>query len=67
MNSTVWLNGHWLGDHPYGYTTFEYELSPHLSFGNCNTIAVRVVNQGPDAVTLRLSVRGIAGSGLLPC
>src|SRR5205085_12577268 len=27
MNSDVWLNGHHLGNNPYGYTPFNYELS----------------------------------------
>jgi beta-galactosidase len=27
MNTDVWLNGTHLGNHPYGYTTFEYDIS----------------------------------------
>jgi beta-galactosidase len=30
MNSSVWLNGVHLGDHPYGYTTFQYEITQHI-------------------------------------
>ena len=30
MNSDVWLNGHYLGVHPSGYTPFAYDLTPHL-------------------------------------
>ena len=33
-NSTVWLNGELLGARPYGYSTFEYDLTPHLRFGS---------------------------------
>ena len=45
MNSTVWLNGHELGTQPYGYTTFEYNLTPHLVYGaRDNVLAVRVDN-----------------------
>jgi beta-galactosidase len=40
-NSDVWLNGQLLGHHPYGYTSFVYELTPHLHPG-VNTLAVRV-------------------------
>jgi beta-galactosidase len=40
MNSHVWLNGHDLGVHPYGYTSFEYDLTPYLIDGD-NVIAVR--------------------------
>jgi beta-galactosidase len=42
MNSEVWLNGVSLGKHPYGYTSFEYDLTPHLKYGDeKNVIAVR--------------------------
>jgi beta-galactosidase len=30
MNAEVWLDEHFLGRHPYGYTTFRYDLTPHL-------------------------------------
>jgi beta-galactosidase len=41
-NSTVYLNGHELGSRPYGYISFEYDLTPHLVFGGENVLAVRV-------------------------
>jgi len=42
MNSHVWINGHDLGIHPYGYTSFEYDLTPYLKYGDeKNEIAVR--------------------------
>jgi beta-galactosidase len=42
MNSDVWLNGVHLGNRPYGYSSFQYELTPHLKYGNeKNVIAVR--------------------------
>ncbi len=42
-DSTVWLNGVPLGSRPYGYTTFEYDLTPHLRLGaSANVLAVRV-------------------------
>lgn len=40
-NSDVYLNGALLGHHPYGYTSFYYDLTPHLHAGK-NIIAVRV-------------------------
>ncbi|MBN1155317.1 glycoside hydrolase family 2 protein [candidate division KSB1 bacterium] len=44
-NSEVWLNGHYLGKRPYGYSSFRYELTPFLNFGETNNIlAVRVDN-----------------------
>ncbi|HUB78864.1 MAG TPA: glycoside hydrolase family 2 TIM barrel-domain containing protein [Bryobacteraceae bacterium] len=41
MNATVYINGHDLGMHPYGYTTFFHDLTPHLKPGN-NVLAIRV-------------------------
>lgn len=44
-NSQVWINGHELGTRPYGYSSFQYELTPHLRYGpTTNVIAVRVDN-----------------------
>ena len=42
MNSQVWINGHLLGQRPYAYSTFSYELTPYLKLGGTNVIAVRV-------------------------
>ena len=44
MNSTVYLNGHKLGTRPYGYSTFEYDLTPYLNKKGDNVIAVKVDN-----------------------
>ena len=33
MNSDVWINGVHLGNRPYGYSSFQYELTQHLKFG----------------------------------
>jgi len=41
MNSDVYINGHHLGNRPYGYISFSYDLTPYLKTGN-NTLAVRV-------------------------
>jgi len=44
-NSEVWINGHYLGIRPYGYSSFRYELTPYLNFGSSkNVIAVKVDN-----------------------
>ena len=32
MNSDVWLNGQLLGHRPFGYMSFEYDLTPYLNF-----------------------------------
>ena len=44
MNSTVWINGTKLGTRPYGYSSFCYDLTPYLKFGEKNVVAVRVDN-----------------------
>ena len=44
MNSEVFINGHRLGKRPYGYISFAYDLTPHLKWGETNTLAVRVDN-----------------------
>jgi len=57
MNSDVWINGHHLGLHPYGYTSFYYKLTPYLKEGE-NIIAVRVDN------SLQPNSRWYTGSGI---
>ncbi|MEM6886032.1 MAG: sugar-binding domain-containing protein, partial [Verrucomicrobiota bacterium] len=41
-NSEVWLNGEKLGEHPYGYSPFYYELTPYLKTDADNVLSVRV-------------------------
>jgi len=36
----VWLNGHYLGTWPYGYSSFRMDLTPYLNFVGENTVAV---------------------------
>lgn len=44
-NSEVWINGHYLGKRPSGYTSFRYELSKFLKYWKeKNVIAVKVDN-----------------------
>lgn len=57
-NSEVWINGHYLGKRPYGYSSFSYDLTPHLFFNKPNVLAVKVDNsQQPDS-------RWYTGSGI---
>lgn len=58
MNATVYLNGQELGTHPYGYTSFFHDLTPHLKPGGSNVLAVRV-DQSKHRNT-----RWYAGSGI---
>ncbi|HMR15790.1 MAG TPA: beta-galactosidase GalB [Mariniflexile sp.] len=44
-NSEVWINGKYLGKRPYGYSSFMYNLTDHLNYGEQkNIIAVKVDN-----------------------
>ena len=43
MNSEVWVNGQHLGQRPYGYISFGYDLTPYLRPGR-NVLAVRLDN-----------------------
>ena len=43
MNSTVYVNGQKVGFRPYGYSSFEYDITPYLKGGD-NVVAVRVDN-----------------------
>ena len=57
MDSDVWLNGHHLGTHHYGYTPFAYDLTPYAATDGNNVIAVRVRNWGRNS-------RWYSGSGI---
>ena len=59
QHSDVWINGHLLGRQPYGYTSFAYDLTPHLKLGGePNVLAVRVDNsEQPNS-------RWYSGSGI---
>jgi beta-galactosidase len=41
-NAKVWLNGKYVGEWPYGYTSFRLDLTPYVSVGKENIIAVRL-------------------------
>ncbi len=42
-NAHVWINGHELGERPYGYISFFFDLTPYLNFGATpNVLAVRL-------------------------
>jgi len=42
-NARVWINGHDLGNRPYGYSSFSFDLTPYLMpAGKANVLAVRL-------------------------
>jgi len=57
-NSEVWINGEYLGKRPFGYISFQYDLTPHLNYGGKNTIAVKVDNSAQP------NSRWYTGSGI---
>lgn len=57
MDADVWLNGVHLGNHPYGYTSFGYDITGVLRQGQPNVLAVRVRNIGATS-------RWYPGSGI---
>jgi beta-galactosidase len=58
MNADVWINGKHVGNHPYGFTSFGYDITPYLNkTGQPNTVAVQVKNEG-------LNARWYSGSGI---
>ncbi len=57
MNADVWLNGIHLGNHPYGYTSFEYDITDVVNPDEKNVLAVQVKNEGRNS-------RWYSGSGI---
>ena len=58
MNSEVWVNGKLAGNHPYGYTAFQFDITEFLNpAGEQNVIAVKVKNEGKNS-------RWYSGSGI---
>lgn len=57
MNARVFINGHDLGMHPYGYTSFYHDLTPYLKSGE-NVLSVRVDN------SQQKNCRWYSGSGI---
>ncbi|MFN8209303.1 MAG: glycoside hydrolase family 2 TIM barrel-domain containing protein [Bacteroidales bacterium] len=57
MNADCWLNGEFIGNHPYGYTTFLYDVSSKLKLNTKNVLAVQVKNEGTNS-------RWYTGSGI---
>lgn len=57
MNAEVWVNGQSMGPHPYGYTSFWYDVTDKVKFGSPNLVAVEVKNEGQNS-------RWYSGSGI---
>jgi beta-galactosidase len=57
-NATIYLNGHKVGTQPYGYTSFQLDLTPELRLNDRNVLAVRVDNSAQP------NSRWYSGSGI---
>ena len=57
MNAEIWLNGELIGDHPYGYTSFWFDITDKLKFDGENILCVKVKNEGENS-------RWYSGSGI---
>lgn len=57
MRAEVYLNGRRLGVHPYGYTSFVFDLTGFINYGQQNVVAVKVMNEGENS-------RWYSGSGI---
>ncbi|MGD0756839.1 MAG: glycoside hydrolase family 2 TIM barrel-domain containing protein, partial [Bacteroidales bacterium] len=57
MNAEVWLNGEFLGNHPYGYTSFWFNVTDKIKFEKENVLTVKVKNEGENS-------RWYSGSGI---
>ncbi|MCG9972819.1 sugar-binding domain-containing protein [Christiangramia crocea] len=58
MNAEVYINGEKLGVQPYGYTSFDFDLTPYLKPGQENVLAVKVDNSN------QTNSRWYTGSGI---
>lgn len=57
MNPEIWINGVSLGGHPYGYTSFWFDITDKIIPEKANVLAVKVRNEGANS-------RWYSGSGI---
>jgi beta-galactosidase len=57
-NSTIYINGTQLGNHPYGYVSFRYDMTKSIKFGAENVLAVKT------DTSLQPASRFYAGAGI---
>jgi beta-galactosidase len=57
MNAELWLNGQSIGSHPYGYTSFWFDITDKVKSDSVNVLAVKVRNEGENS-------RWYSGSGI---
>jgi beta-galactosidase len=57
-NSTAYINGTQLGNHPYGYVSFRYDMTKSIKFGAENVLAVKT------DTSIQPASRFYAGAGI---
>jgi beta-galactosidase len=57
-NSTIYLNGTQLGNHPYGYVSFRYDATKNIKFGSDNVLSVKT------DTTIQPASRFYSGAGI---
>jgi beta-galactosidase len=57
-NSTIYINGTQLGNHPYGYVSFRYDMTKNIKFGADNVLAVKT------DTSIQPASRFYAGAGI---
>ena len=57
MNADIWVNGTLVGNHPYGYTSFWFDITDKVKMDQKNLVAVLVKNEGQNS-------RWYSGSGI---
>jgi beta-galactosidase len=57
MNAKVWLNGEYVGEWAYGYSSFAFDITKYLKTGQKNVLAVQVANKDSSS-------RWYPGSGI---
>jgi beta-galactosidase len=58
-NATVYINGTALGEHPYGYTSYRYDMTSSVNFGTTDNVVAVETN-----TTLQPAERFYAGAGI---
>ncbi|HIW88788.1 MAG TPA: DUF4982 domain-containing protein [Candidatus Ligilactobacillus excrementipullorum] len=48
MDASLYINGQWVGEWKYGYSSFEFDITPALKEGH-NDILLKVVHQSPNS------------------
>ena len=57
MDSSLYINGKFIANYPFGYNTFSYDVSDYLNYDETNLIVLKIVHKQPSS-------RWYSGSGI---